>query len=93
MKTIIFDFDGTLTQKSNEIWRKVWVRLDAAYIDDQLYEKASKGEITYTEWCKEIEKEFVKRRLSTSILEELAADINLMENLEYTLKKLKKDMI
>ncbi len=90
MKTIIFDFDGTLTQKSNEIWRRVWVRLDAGDIDDQLYEKASKREITYREWCQEIEKEFVKRKLSTNILEELSDDIYLMENLEYTLNELKK---
>lgn len=90
MKTIIFDFDGTLTQKSNEIWRRIWIRLDAADIDDLLYEKASLGEITYSEWCQEIEKEFVKRKLSTNILKELSDDINLMENLEYTLKELKK---
>lgn len=89
MKTIIFDFDGTLTKKSNEIWRRVWIRLDAQDIDDELYTKASNGEISYEEWCKEIEKEFSKRKLSKAILEELAQDIKMMENLEETLNELK----
>ena len=37
MKTIIFDFDGTLTKKSNEIWRNIWIKLDALDVDDELY--------------------------------------------------------
>ena len=47
MKTIVFDFDGTLTKKSNEIWRNIWVKLDAVDIDDMLYKKynqKSRGE-------------------------------------------------
>lgn len=89
MKTIIFDFDGTLTKKSNEIWRRIWGVLDALDIDDGLYDKFNNGEITYEEWNIEIEKEFTKRKLSTSMLDKLIANIEMMENLEETLIYLK----
>ena len=81
MKAIIFDFDGTLTKKSNEIWRRIWGVLDALDIDDGLYDKFNNGEITYEEWNIEIEKEFTKRKLSTSMLDKLIANIEMMENL------------
>jgi len=91
MKTIIFDFDGTLTKKSNEIWRNIWAKLDALDVDDMLYTKFSKGEIDYTEWCKAIEEEYKKRNFNTKILDELISKIEMMENLEESLKELKKE--
>jgi len=89
MKTIIFDFDGTLTKKSNEIWRRIWQKLDALDIDDLLYERFSKGELDYTGWCKEIEKEYIKRSLTTKMIDELIDGIEMMDNLEETLILLK----
>ena len=89
MKTIIFDFDGTLTKKSNEIWRRIWKRLDALDVDDMLFNKVRMGELDYTSWCKEIEKEFVKRKLTKDIMNKLIEDIEMMDNLEVTLKLLK----
>jgi len=91
MKTIIFDFDGTLTKKSNEIWRNIWAKLDALDVDDMLYNKFSNGEIDYAGWCKEIEIEYKKRNFSTKILDELINNIEMMENLETSLKELKKE--
>lgn len=91
MKTIIFDFDGTLTKKSNEIWRRIWTRLDAVDIDDMLYNKFINEEISYTQWCDEIEKEFKKRKLNTKMMDELISDIEMMDNLEETLIMLKKE--
>lgn len=89
MKTIIFDFDGTLTKKSNEIWRNIWIKLDALDIDEMLYNKFSNNESTYTEWCNEIEKEFIKRNLNSSTLDELISKIEMMDNLSSTLSTLK----
>lgn len=89
MKTIIFDFDGTLTKKSNEIWRKIWEKLDALDVDDMLYSRFSNGELDYTDWCKEIEKEYKKRRLNTKIINELINNIEMMDDLEDTLSILK----
>ena len=45
--------------------------------------------LTYEEWNIEIEKEFTKRKLSTSMLDKLIANIEMMENLEETLIYLK----
>ena len=89
MKTIVFDFDGTLTKKSNEIWRKIWIKLDAVEVDDILYEKFNNGEITFKQWTIEIEKEFIKRKFHKSILDELLINIHMMENLKETLCTLK----
>ena len=89
MKTIIFDFDGTLTKRNNEIWRRIWKKLDAIDVDDILYDRFNNNEITYHEWCVEIEKEFIKRKLNTEIMNELIASIEMMDNLEDTLIELK----
>lgn len=89
MKTIIFDFDGTLTKKSNEIWRNIWVKLDALDVDDMLYNKFVNGEIDYVEWSRQIEKEYIKRNFSRQILDELIDDIEMMDNLQETLYTLK----
>ena len=91
MKTIIFDFDGTLTKKSNEIWRNIWIKLDAVDIDDMLYDKVKNGELKYEDWTKEIEKEYIKRNFNKQTLHELTEQIEMMENLEISLKELKKD--
>lgn len=89
MKMIFFDFDGTLTKKSNEIWRNIWKSLDALDVDDRLYTQYANGELTPQGWCDEITKEFIKRNLNTSTLDNLIKDIKMMDNLESTLIKLK----
>lgn len=89
MKTIIFDFDGTLTQKNNEIWRNIWRKLDALDVDDELYNKFNNNELQYDEWSRAIEKEFIKRKLNNKVLDELICNIKMMENIEETLSILK----
>ena len=89
MKTIIFDFDGTLTQKNNEIWRNTWIKLDALDVDDELYGKFNNEELSYDEWCDEIEKEFIKRRFNKKILDELIVNIKMMNNFKSTCLELK----
>lgn len=90
MKTIIFDFDGTLTKKNNEIWRNIWKELDALDIDDKLYNEFSEGKINYEEWCKKIEKIYIDKKLSKDTLDKLINNIEMMDGLEETLKELKK---
>ena len=89
MKTVVFDFDGTLTKKSNEIWRNIWVKLDATDIDDMLYNKVKSGELKYEDWTKEITKEYIKRGFNKTTLNELTNNIQMMNNLEIALKELK----
>ena len=90
MKTIIFDFDGTLTKKSNEIWRRIWKRLNATDIDDMLFKKYMNKEIDNFQWTKEIEKEFILRKVDKSLLNSLIDGIKMMDSLEDTLIELKK---
>ena len=47
MKTIVFDFDGTLTKKSYEIWTKMWEAIDALDVDYKLYKQYKNKEIDY----------------------------------------------
>ena len=89
MKTIVFDFDGTLTKKSHEIWTKIWECLDALDVDYKLYKMYKNKEIDYVKWCEEIEKEYIKRGFNKDQLFKIAEDIELMDNLEETLKELK----
>ena len=89
MKTIIFDFDGTLTKKSNEIWTKMWEKIDALDVDYKLYKQYKNGEIDYVRWCELIEIEYAKRGFNENILFSLADNIEMMENLEVTFKELK----
>ncbi len=91
MKTIIFDFDGTLTKKSNEVWRKCWEKIDALDVDEELYNKFDSREFDYDDWCKAIEKEFIKRNFNITILNEIMSNIELMDSIDLTLKELKKD--
>ena len=91
MKTIIFDFDGTLTKGDNKIWRNIWEKLDALDIDDILFAKYINGELDYDSWCKAIEKEYIKRNFNNKILDELISKIELMDNLENVLSTLKKE--
>ena len=89
MKAIVFDFDGTLTKKSHEIWEKIWKELDAEDVDYKLYLKYKNKEIDYIEWCKEIETEYIKRGFNEKMLFHISNGIELMDNLEETLKILK----
>jgi beta-phosphoglucomutase-like phosphatase (HAD superfamily) len=90
MKTIVFDFDGTLTKKSHEIWGKMWEAIDALDVDYELYCKYKNKEIDYIKWCELIEIEFIKRGFNKDLLLDLANGIELMDNLENTLKTLKE---
>ena len=89
MKTIVFDFDGTLTKKSNEIWKNMWVAIDALDIDYKLYKQYKNGEIDYVKWCELIQEEYIKRGFNEDILFNIADGIEMMDSLEETFKILK----
>ena len=90
MKTIVFDFDGTLTKKSHEVWEKMWKAIGASDIDYMLYCKHKNGELDNEQWLEEIEKEYKKRGFNKDILTEVSIGMELMDDLEETLNTLKK---
>ena len=89
MKTIVFDFDGTLTKRSYEIWTKMWEAVDALDVDYKLYKQYKNKEIDYIKWCELIEEEYIKRGFDKNLLYKLADKIELMDNLKETLETLK----
>ena len=55
MKAVIFDFDGTLTEKKGNLWKRIWKELghdtgpDSYYVS--LFKRFMDGNITHKEWC------------------------------------------
>lgn len=95
MKTIFFDFDGTLTIKSPNIWKAIWERLGydtgkESYFR-QLYGKFMDGTITHQEWCDLTCQAFAKRGMNKQILKELASNIKLLPEVRETFQILKEN--
>lgn len=90
MKTIVFDFDGTLTKKSHEIWTKMWEAIDALDVDYKLFKQYRNKEFDYNEWCKRIENEYKLRGFNRELLSKVSQGMSLMDNLEETLTILKQ---
>lgn len=55
MKAVIFDFDGTLTEKKGNLWKRIWQSLgydigsDSYYVS--LFKRFMSGNITHKQWC------------------------------------------
>ena len=55
MKAVIFDFDGTLTEKKGNLWKRIWKELgwdtgpDSYYVS--LFKRFMSGNITHRQWC------------------------------------------
>lgn len=99
MKAIMFDFDGTLTQKAPNIWKKIWNELGYNTTDKinseyytQLY-KYLDHKISYQEWCDQTCKCFMDKQMNKSIMPKLISDIKLMDGFEEFVKTLKQHNI
>lgn len=84
-KIVIFDFDGTLTEKGrlNSTWQTIWSSLgyDLSFCDI-LHRKFTNGEISHYEWCQETAEYFKKKRLSRAMMIEISKKIVLMPGIE-----------
>ena len=92
MKTVIFDFDGTLHLGYN-IWRTLWQRLgyythDASYFK-KLFDAFKNGEVNHSEWTQLTCKSFCHKRLSKQLVANTAEGITLLDGAEETFKTLK----
>ena len=94
MKNIFFDFDGTLTHKTKNIWRKIWSRLGYDLQEGSLYRKLYNdfvtNKITHQQWCDLSLTEYVSKGMNLQILDELTLDIKLIDGAEETFKALKE---
>jgi HAD superfamily phosphoserine phosphatase-like hydrolase len=95
-KVMVFDFDGTLTKRTDNrtTWEKIWVSLGYS-IDDcaNLHRRFSRGELTHQKWCELTTNKFKLRTLREERLKKIARDIQLVPGTKDTLESLKKNGI
>ena len=93
MKAVFFDFDGTLTYDSKNIWKAIWQECGYDTSSESyyasLFRRFMSNEITHQEWCNLTCDEFRKAGFNYDALIKLAKNIKLIDGLEETLKKLK----
>ncbi len=92
MKAVIFDFDGTLTQKQGNLWKKIWINLgydvsaESYYVS--LFKKFMNKEISHHEWCDLTCEAYQAKGFSEQLLNEMIENINLMFGVGELIKKL-----
>lgn len=97
MKTVIFDFDGTLTKQDSNIWKQIWndlgCKTDSNSYYVQLYNKYVNKEITYQQWNDLACEVFIQNNLHVSLLDNLINEINLIDGVKETFEQLTKNNI
>jgi len=95
MKAVFFDFDGTLTYKSPNIWKSIWVALGYKIGKGSEHQRQLdsflNGNITYQEWCNETLQYFMARGLNLETLNNISKDIRLIKGATETFKALKQE--
>jgi len=92
MKAVIFDFDGTLTQKNGNLWKKIWQELgydigpDSYYVG--LFKKFIGGEITHREWCDLTLEAFKERGFCKEQLDNITDNMSLIQGADSLIKYL-----
>ncbi len=83
MKAVFFDFDGTLTYKSKNIWKAIWQKLGydtskSSYFA-QLFVDFMNKKITHQQWCDLTCSAFQEKGMNVNILNELVKEIKLID--------------
>ena len=94
MKAVFFDFDGTLTYKSPNIWKALWAELGYDTGVGSEYKRQLdaflNGDITYLEWCDETLACYIAKEMDLNTLNKVSKDIKLMQGATETFKILKE---
>ena len=93
MKAVIFDFDGTLTKLSQNVWKQTWTALgydtgEGSYYK-QLFSKFLSKEITHSEWIDLTCKAYIERGLDKKTLLDIGKKIEMHNGFEEMLIDLK----
>jgi HAD superfamily phosphoserine phosphatase-like hydrolase len=95
-RVVAFDFDGTLTKKTDNrtTWEKLWVILGYS-IDDSadLHRRFNRGDFTHEKWCELTKDKFLAAKLREEQLLEIARETRLIEGTKETLESLRKSGI
>ncbi len=94
MKAVIFDFDGTLTHKGVNTWKKIWTMLGYDTVsENSVYKQQMKDYLnkvtTYQEWCNQTCLYYRKGKLKKTDFYEIAENMVFVDGLEEFLKELK----
>lgn len=93
-KAIIFDFDGTLTKDSPNIWKQIWKTLGYDMSRDSyfatLFKQFISKEITHDEWTNLTRDKFIERGFDKDTFTALASQTHLIDGANQTLKGLKQ---
>lgn len=94
MKTVIFDFDGTL-HLCPTAWKAIWQKLGySTYADSEfvkLFNAFMEGEVSHKEWCDLTAKAFRKKSLKKDVVDKIGANTILLKNVDTALKYLKEN--
>ena len=92
MKAVIFDFDGTLTEKKGNLWKRIWKELgwdtgpDSYYVS--LFKRFMSGNITHRQWCEFTLEAFQEKGFTKQKLDEITDDMTLIQGAEDLIKYL-----
>ncbi|MBR2467696.1 MAG: HAD-IB family phosphatase [Clostridia bacterium] len=81
MPAIMFDFDGTITAKCQNVWAEVWKSLgfdtskESRYFE--LFKNFLDGKINHTEWCTLTGEEWAKKGLTRDKFYEIVKSIDI----------------
>jgi HAD superfamily phosphoserine phosphatase-like hydrolase len=93
IKSIVFDFDGTLTTSdiNKSSWQRIWKKLGYEQADcDKYFSMYINKEIEHQEWCDITCKKFKDKKFSKSDLIDIANEIQLNPSVINTLTLLRK---
>ncbi len=92
-KYIIFDFDGTLTQKGQNAWKNLWIKAgystNEGSIYRELYKSFLEGELTYPEWCQQTCQYLKAKNLSRNDVNQVGENTIILQDINPTFKTLK----
>jgi HAD superfamily phosphoserine phosphatase-like hydrolase len=91
-KAVVFDFDGTLTKKKDNIstWHMIWKQLggnDGLNKQKDLYNRyIMSEEFTYMDWCEKTADYFKEKRLDKETMLKITKKIVLINDIKETLE-------
>ena len=84
LKTIIFDFDGTLTKNSVNGWKVFWGICGCDFKEssryNQLFQSYLSGKITHDSWVKLTANVFISKGINVTHLDEVVSGQNVVED-------------
>lgn len=91
-KAVVFDFDGTLTDTTDDwtTWERIWTSLRYSVNDcAELHRRFMRKEFTHQEWCDMTRDKFKARRFSQKHLDRIIRNMSLISGTAETIKRLK----